>query len=86
MLGELGAVAAEAWITELIDPTKATWQFMSDSEGEYSYEHSTDELKEALMNMVAVNDLAESTAQVQVCGRIGMANAAAVSDMAAHNK
>ncbi len=37
--------------------------------------------------MVAVNDLAESsfagvTAQVQVFGRIGMANAAAVSDMA----
>ena len=38
------------------------------------------------MGMVAVNDLAESsfagvTAQVQVFGRIGMANAAAVSDM-----
>ena len=57
---ELSVTAACAWIDELIDPKKATWQFMSESEGEYSYDHSSDELKEALFDMVAVNDLAES--------------------------
>ena len=60
---------------------------MSESEGEYLYDHSSNEMKEALFDMVAVNDLAESsfagvTAQVQVYGRIGMANAAAISDLA----
>ncbi|KAL7523561.1 hypothetical protein ACHAXR_000896, partial [Thalassiosira sp. AJA248-18] len=82
MLEKLASVAAQAWINELLDPTKGTYQFLSESEGEYSYEHSSEELKAALLGMVAVNDLAESsfagvTAQVQVYGRIGMANAAA---------
>ena len=44
-----------------MDPKKAMWQFMSESEGEYSYDHSSDELKEALFDMVAVNDLVESS-------------------------
>jgi len=87
MLEKLAAVAAQAWIDELVDPTKGTFRFLSESEGEYSYDHSSAELKEALFGMTAVNDLAESsfagvTAQVQVYGRIGMANAAAISDMA----
>ena len=67
--------SARVWIDELNDPKKATWQFMSNSGGEYSYDHSSTDLKEALLNMVAVNDLVESsfagvTAQVQVYGRI----------------
>ena len=75
MLEELAAVASQAWITELTDKTKGTWQFMSESGGDYSFEHSSDELKKALHGVVAVNDLAESsfaglTAQVQVFGRI----------------
>jgi hypothetical protein len=87
MLEELAVIAAQAWIDELVDDHKGTWRFLSDSGGDYSYEHSTDELKKALFGAVAVNDLAESafagvTAQVQVYGRIGMANAAAISDMA----
>ena len=87
LLEDLAVVAAEAWIGELMDPTKGTWQFMSNSEGQYSYEHSSDASKEAMLGVVAVNDLAESsfagvTAQVEVYGRIGMANAAAISDMA----
>ena len=60
---------------------------MSESGGEYSYNHSSHKFKKGLFNVVAVNDLAESsfagvTAQVQVFGRMGMANVAAVSDMA----
>jgi hypothetical protein len=85
-LEEYAKVAAEAWIAELVDPTKGTWLLLSESEGELSWDHSSLKLKDALMGMVAVNDLAESsfagvTAQVQVFGRIGMANAAAVSDI-----
>ena len=52
----------------------------------YSFEHCPEEVKEAMMGMMAVNDLAESsfagvTAQVQCYGRIGMHAAAAASDM-----
>ena len=76
LLEDLAVVAAEAWIGELVDPTKGTWQFMSDSEGEYSYEHSSDTLKEAMLGVVAVNDLAESsfagvTAQVEIMDGLG---------------
>ena len=55
----------------MVDPKKGTWQFLSDSGGELSFEHSSEEDKLALCGMMAVNDLAESsfaglTAQVQV--------------------
>ena len=87
MMEHLAAVASQAWIDELMDSTKVTQRFISDSEGEYSYEHSSEELKKALLGMVDVNDLAESSffgvnAQVQVYGRIGMDNKGAISDMA----
>ena len=47
---------------------------------------ASDELKKSLFGLMAVNDLAESafgglTAQLEEFGRIGLANAAAVSDM-----
>ena len=70
---ELAVTAAQARIDELVDPNKVMWQFMSKSEREYLYDYSSDEFKETLFDMVAVNDLVESsfagvTAQVQVCG------------------
>ena len=70
----------------MLDPSKGTFQFMSDSGGEYSYDHSTPELRTAMLGMVAVNDLAESsfagvTANVQAFGRVGIHGAAAVSDV-----
>ena len=73
LLEELAVTATQAWIDELINPNKITWQFMSKSEREYSYDYSSDEFKEALFDMVVVNELAESsftdvTAQVQVYG------------------
>ena len=54
-------VAAKAWIEQLLDQPKRTFQFVSDSGGEYSYDHSTPELRTAMLGMVAVNDLAESS-------------------------
>ena len=59
---------------------------MSDSKGECLYEHSSKETKKALLGMLAVNDYAESSfagvsTQVQVFGRIELANAATISDM-----
>ena len=85
-LEEYAQIAAKRWIVELIDTTKGTHRLMSECEGDLSWDHSSEEMKMALMNMVAVNDLAESsfagvTAQVEVFGRIGMVKAAAVSDM-----
>ena len=61
MMEQLVAVASQEWIDELVESTKGTWIFISDAKGEYSYEHSSAELKKALLGMVAVNDLAESS-------------------------
>ena len=59
---------------------------MLESGGVYSWDVASDEFKKSLFGMMAVNNLAESafgglTAQIEVFGRIGIANAAAVSNM-----
>ena len=59
---------------------------MSESGGAYSWDVASDELNKSLFDLIAVNDPAESvfgglTAQLELFGRIGLANAAAVSDM-----
>ena len=82
----IAVVAAEKWIEELLDPTKVTYMLMSESGGAYSWDVASDELKKSLFGLMAVSDLAESafgglTAQLEVFGRIGLVNAAAVSDM-----
>ena len=79
-------VAAERWIEELLDPTKVMYMLRLESGGAYSWDVASDELKKSLFGLMAVNDLAESvfgglTAQLEVFGRIGLANSAAVSDM-----
>ena len=86
ILEELAVIVCTRWRDEMVDPKKGTWQFLSDSGGELSFDHCSEVDKIALRGFVDVNDLAESsfaglTAQVQVFGRIGMANAAAISDM-----
>ena len=86
VLEEISAAMAQTWIAELVDPTKTTWDLLSESDGKYSWEGLAEELKSALLGLVAVNDLAESsfggvTAQLEVFGRVGLAHAAAVSDM-----
>ena len=59
---------------------------MLESGGAYSRDVASDELKKPLFVRMDMNDLAESTfggltAQLEVFGRIGLANCAAVSDM-----
>jgi hypothetical protein len=86
LLENLTAIAAQAWIDELLDPKKATFQYLSESGSDYCWSHCSDEVKTALMGKMAVNDRAESsfagiTAQIQDYGRIGYANGAAISDM-----
>ena len=59
---------------------------ISESGVEYSWDGSSENLKEALIGFMEVNELAESsfagvTSQLQVFGRIGMASAAAICDM-----
>ena len=60
---------------------------MSESGVDYSWYGSSDNLKEAFLVFMAVNDIVESsfsgvTFQMQVFGRIGMAGAYSISDMA----
>jgi hypothetical protein len=69
------AIAARAWIDELLDPKKATFQYLSESGSDYCWSHCSDEVKTELMGKMAVNDRAESsfagaTAQIQDYGRI----------------
>ena len=82
----IDVVVAERWIEELLDPTKVTYMLMSESGGAYSWDVASDELKNSLFGLMVVNYHVESvlrglTAQLEVFGKIGLANAAAVSDM-----
>ena len=86
ILEELAVIAIKAWHAKMVDPNYVTWKLLSESGGKYSWEGSSDELKESLLGMVAVNDLVESafggvTAQLEVFGRGGLAHLAGVSDM-----
>ena len=85
MLEQIAAVGIQALIDELEDQSKATYKYLSMSGSQFSWEHCPDDVKKDMLGTMASNDLAESsfaglTAQVQCYGRIGMCNAAAVSD------
>ena len=87
MLEDLGFVAATPWVQELLDPNKATYPLMSESWAKYSWDGSSDDLKQGLLVFMVMNDLAESsfasvTDQLQVFVEIGMASAATIRDMA----
>ena len=60
MLEDLGVVATTRWVQELPDPNKAPYPLMSESGSEYSLYGVSDDLKEALLGFMAMNDLAES--------------------------
>ena len=46
MLEDLGVVAATHWVQDLLDTKKATYPLMSESGAEYSWDGSSDYLKE----------------------------------------
>jgi hypothetical protein len=83
----LTAIAALlAWIDKLLDPKKATFQYLSESGSDYCWSKCSDEVEIALIGKMAVNNRAESsfagvTAQIQDYGRIGLPNGAAISNM-----
>ena len=89
ILEDLGVLAATQWVQDLLDPNKATYTLMSESGAEYSWDGLSDNLKDELSGFMAMDVLAESsfagaTAQLHVFGRIGMASAAYISDMASN--
>ena len=45
ILEELAVVMAEAWIAKMVDPHWVTWNLLSELGGEYSWEGSSDRLK-----------------------------------------
>ena len=68
------------------DTKKATWKYLSMSGSEYSFEHSTEERKKALLGCECTTDIVESglggcTQQIQKYGRINIKAAAATSDV-----
>jgi hypothetical protein len=82
---ELARVAAQGILDELHDEKKATWKYLSVSESTVSFLGCPKEVKEGLYGREATNDRSESalggtTQQLQQYGRIGIANAAAISD------
>ena len=75
MLEDLGVVAATSWVQELLKPKKVTYPLMSESGAEYSWYELSEDLKEALLGFMTMNDLAEIsfadvTAELQVFGQI----------------
>ena len=90
ILEKVGSLGIETFVGEIEDETKATNKYLSVSGSPFSYDHCPEDVKTAMLGMMAVNDLAESsfagvTAQVQCYGRIGMHAAAAASDMQRNN-
>jgi hypothetical protein len=78
-------VAAQGILDELHDEKKATWKYLSISGSLSSFQGCPKEVKEGLHGRDATNVRSESalggtTHQLQKYGRIGIANAAAVSD------
>ena len=78
-------MAAQGILDELNDEKKATWKYLSTSGSESSFQGCPKEVKKGLHGRDATNDRSESalgvtTHQLQKYGRIGIANAAAVSD------
>jgi hypothetical protein len=86
MVVQLAESAAKTICDELLDETKATYKYTTQSGSEYSYNHCRNEKKKAMLGRQATNDEAKSTlggatAQVQEYGRINISSAAAISDM-----
>ena len=70
ILEKVAMLAIEAILRELEDQTKATYKYLSLSGSPFSFDHCPEDVKNAMLGMMAVNDLAESsfagvTAQVQ---------------------
>ena len=86
ILETVAKLGIEALVCELEDEKKATYRYLSVSGTAFSFDHCPENIKQAMMGMMAVNDLAESSfagvsSQVQCYGRIGMHAAAGVSDI-----
>ena len=84
-LVELAKVAAQAVLDKLHDEKKATWKYLSISRSTVSFQGCPEEVKEGLHGRDATNDRSESalggtTHQLQKYSRIGISNAAAISD------
>ena len=87
MLETITTIGIQALIDELLDKKKATYKYLSISGSELSHENCPDDAKREMLGQWASNDSAKIsfavvTARVQCYGRIGMGNAAAVSDFA----
>lgn len=83
---ELAKVATNSLITELHDKNKATYKYLSISNSDMCYKNCSEEMKKDFLGKKATNDEAESalgatTYEIQKGNRIGITNAAAVSDL-----
>jgi hypothetical protein len=80
----LAKTAAETVCKEILDPTKATYQYTSHSDSDKSYGNISSERETLQLGKMATNDVAESTlgrttANVQRFGRISLSSAGAIS-------
>jgi hypothetical protein len=85
-LVQLAEVAAQDILDELHDQKKATWKYLSISGSHFLYQGCPQNVQNELLGPEATNDRSESalggtTHQLQKYGRIGISNAAAVSDV-----
>lgn len=83
LVGKMAVEVAQCMLTELRDPKKATSDYLTSAEGEFSYGFTTEEEHQACIGKMATNDPAESpfaqlTQQLQTFGRILGIHASAV--------
>ena len=57
---ELGTVAMTTLLREFHDPKKVSHKYFSVSKSEFSWEHCPEQIKQATLGVMAVNDVAES--------------------------
>ena len=86
MIETLGKIYVKDMIKELEDKTKATYNYLSISGRDYSWDHFPETTNKYMLRKMVINNLAESsfagvTSQVQTYGHIGICNDAYISDM-----
>ena len=86
VMEELGNLIAESALEEMWDPNKASSSHFNSQDEKFSWKNITDEKKKHGMNIMAVNDPAESmfgglTEQIGSYGRIKLQNAEGISEI-----
>ena len=86
MTQNLGSIAADTLLVELRGERKATVDYLSSSDGKFSWKNTLGDIQEAGFQKIATNDPTESSfsgtiQQIRYVGRIGLTSAGGVDQV-----